>query len=424
MPEFGPAGCLQAAADRFGSPVYVYFVDEMRERCALLRRLFGRRLRLSYAVKANPNVGLMQKLLADLDCFDISSIAEAQWVKDAGGDVKLCSFTGPAKRRFELQRAVRWGVGQVVCESTDEMLELQEICSAESKTADILIRINPSEVPKGFGVHMARKPSQFGVDEDTLDEAVAVADRCSNLNLIGWHIYSGTNSLSAPAIVENFRIMIDRFRRYSDRFGVEPELLVFGAGFGIPYLPTDTELDVASVADEVNPLLDDLRKERRFARCGLQLELGRWIVGPCGYLITRVVGLKNSRGSEIALCDAGFNNHLSACGMMGSVMRRNWSIFKVSADASAGSGRRYRLVGPLCTTIDQLAADIELPELAKGDLLAIPASGAYGHTASPTRFISHPPPAEVLVQNRVLERAPDQWTGFDWNRLAGGTDFA
>ena len=422
MPESGLAGCLQAAADKFGSPVYVYLVDEMQERCELLRSLFGGRLKLSYAVKANPNVELMQNLLESLDCFDISSIAEAQWVKDAGGDVKLCSFTGPAKRRFELERAVRWGVGQVVCESADEMLELQEICRAESKTADILIRINPSEVPKGFGVHMARKPSQFGIDEDRLDEAVAVADRCSNLNLIGWHIYSGTNSLSESAVVENFGIMIDRFRRYSHQFGIEPKLLVFGAGFGIPYLPTDTELDVASVADEVNPLLDDFRKEKRFAHSGLQLELGRWIVGPCGYLVTRVVGLKSSRGSEIALCDAGFNNHLSACGMMGSVMRRTWRIFKVGGDTSAERERRYRLVGPLCTTIDQLASDIELPELAKGDLLAIPASGAYGYTASPTRFISHPPPAEVLVRNRALERTADQWSGFDWNRVAGGTD--
>jgi diaminopimelate decarboxylase len=106
---------------------------------------------------------------------------------------------------------------------------------------------------------------------------------------------------------------------------------------------------------------------------------------------------KHSRGNDILICDAGFNNHLSACGMMGTIVRRNWPISNVSA--TPGGGRPYQIVGPLCASFDQLATNLMLPESQPGDVLAVGASGAYGLTASPTRFISHPEPREYLVRH-------------------------
>src|SRR4030095_3122076 len=121
----------------------------------------------------------------------------------------------------------------------------------------------------------------------------------------------------------------------------------------------------------------------------LVLEMGRWLVGPAGYLLTKVIGRKRSRGVEIRICDAGFNNMLAACGMMGTVIRRNWRIWHLDESPDDVRGK-YLLVGPLCTTIDVLATDIELPKLEIGDRLVVGAAGAYGLTSSPTRFISHP----------------------------------
>ncbi len=156
----------------------------------------------------------------------------------------------------------------------------------------------------------------------------------------------------------------------------------------------------------------DLHQSPRFAGTECLLEIGRYLTGPHGYLLTQVVAAKHSRGTDIRMCDAGFNNHLSACGMMGTVIRRNWRI------ANLRPGKReagnYLLVGPLCASFDQLAAQLELPETDVGDYLAIEASGAYGLTASPTRFISHPEPREYLVQDGdppplqdVSEHRPD-----------------
>ena len=163
-------------------------------------------------------------------------------------------------------------------------------------------------------------------------------------------------------------------------------------------------------------MIDALKAEAAFAQTECILEMGRWLVGPAGWLLTGVVTEKLSRGTHFLICDAGFNNHLAACGMMGTVIRRNWRYANVNAgevNVGDAQSRTYTLVGPLCTTIDVLASDIALPETAPGDVLAIANSGAYGLTASPTRFISHPEPAEVLLDGEdmvaVSESALNHW---------------
>ncbi|MGH1574836.1 hypothetical protein ACRAWG_34560 [Methylobacterium sp. P31] len=141
------------------------------------------------------------------------------------------------------------------------------------------------------------------------------------------------------------------------------------------------------------------------------LELGRWIVGPAGWLLTSVVGEKHSRGVDFRMMDAGFNNALAACGMMGTVLRRNWRLHNVSARGS--DTFPYTLAGPLCTSIDVIASDVVLPCLQQDDIVAIENSGAYGLTASPTRFISHPEPREILLVGNatidVTESRANEW---------------
>jgi diaminopimelate decarboxylase len=236
--------------------------------------------------------------------------------------------------------------------------------------------------------------------------------RLPGLNLIGFHIYSGTNSLDADAIAENFGIFIDIFKRASGLSGCSPRKLIFGSGFGIPYLPGEATLDIEAVAAKVNPMLDELRATEPFTRTDFALELGRWIAGPAGWLLSSVISTKTSRGVEFRNCDAGFNNHLAACGMMGSVIRRNWIIDNISNPA--GPVGKYNLVGPLCTTIDLIATNVELPRLEAGDIIAISQSGAYGLTASPTRFISHPEPLEVMMSQQgftdITESRLNHWS--------------
>ena len=383
-----------------GTPCYVYFIDEVRQRVQALKSVLGGRFEISYAVKANPNVGLLRGLRPDVALLDVSSAGELQRALSSGCPAAHISFSGPAKRDVELQAAAESGC-EIVCESADEAEALSQLGEARGSPLKILLRLNPSRMPRRFGISMAGRPSQFGIDEEDLPEQLPRLVRLRGVELAGFHIYSGTNCLDADAIAENFAFFIELFAQAAQLAGCRPRKLVFGSGFGIPYFADEMPLELGALAERINPQIDALQADPTLAGAQCVLEMGRWLVGPAGYLLTQVIGAKRSRGVDIRLCDAGFNNHINAAGMMGTVIRRNWPFTHLSPQVDAPR-RSYMLVGPLCTTADVLASQIELPEIRKGDVLAIGASGAYGLSASPARFISHPVPAEFIVDDGAI----------------------
>jgi diaminopimelate decarboxylase len=386
-------------AQRFGTPCYVYFMQDIAVRCEALRRAFARRFKISYAVKANPNAGLLQRLRAHADALDISSAGEMQRALRAGWPPQRLSFTGPGKRAQELVAAVTQGIGHIVVESVHEARAVSQIAGACGTPQDILVRLAPRRIPRGFGLNMAGKPSQFGIDEEDLDGAFAALKKLPNLRIRGFHIYSGTQCLDAKALVEHFEICLDLFRQCARRHALTPHVLVFGSGFGIPYYPGQEAFDLGHLAARVNPALDALLQDDRFRHAVCMLETGRYLVGEAGIFVTRVIRIKVSRGTRIAICDGGMHHHLAACGHLGTVIRRNYRIFKVNASVDTGDTAAYELVGPLCTPIDTLGHAVELPTLDEGDLIGIHSSGAYGLTVSPIHFISHPPPKEIVVES-------------------------
>jgi diaminopimelate decarboxylase len=389
---------LLEAAKTFGTPLYIYDQTLVHARLDLLSSLFGDRFGISYAIKANPNLALMQSMRPWLSTFDASAIAEVRLAIAAGMQPAQITFSGPAKRRQEITEAIDLQVGELVIENLEEAQIASDYAKGLQRKIDVLVRINPLRVPKGFGASMAATPSQFGIDEEEIQQSLPLIAQMPGLNLIGFHIYSGTNCLNPAAIAENFVIFADIFRKAQAITGIKPSRLVFGSGFGVPYLPGEVALDHAALPELINPIIDKLRSEAAFKDARCNLELGRWLVAPAGWLLTGVISTKLSRGAQIRTCDAGFNNHLAACGMMGSVFRRNWVFHNISNPM--GETATYTLTGPLCTSIDRLAMDIVLPEVRVGDILAIPMSGAYGLTASPTRFISHPEPIEAMYDGK------------------------
>lgn len=406
------AGWRLRAAAIYGTPLYAYDLDILEHRLGVLSTLFGDRFGISYAIKANPNLAMMRVIMPWLSTFDASSFGEVERAIAVGMAPAHITFSGPAKRPQEIARAIALRIGELVVESVQEAETASAIACGLGAVQDVLVRINPCRVPRGFGASMAATPSQFGVDEEDIGRDLPAIAALPGLRLIGFHIYSGTNSRDPGAIAENFAIFADIFRRAQALTGISPMRLVFGSGFGVPYLPGEAALDHAALPALVNPVIDALRAEPAFAQARCNLELGRWLVAPAGWLLTGVISGKQSRGVAIRTCDAGFNNHLAAAGMMGSVIPRNW-VFENITNPD-GEVARYTLTGPLCTSIDRLAVNIELPQVRPGDVLAIPMSGAYGLTASPSRFISHPEPAEVVVRGGVItdvtESRLNHWT--------------
>ena len=392
VPEIDAA--LKDVAERFGTPAFVYFGPAIDARVAQLHAAFGDRFALSYAVTSNPNPALLTWLKGRADLLDVSSIGEFHLGVRAGWDPAKLSFTGPGKRDFELRQAIEGGVGELIVESVREAVAADRIAAELGRVQDILVRIAPTRVPKGFGDHMAGRPCAFGVDQEDVDTDLPKILALKHLRCVGLHIYSGTQCLKPAAIVENYHNFLAIFREICGRYDLTPQKLVLGSGLGIPYHDEDSALDLAEVAAGIVGELDAFLREPRFADTRLVLELGRYLVGEAGYFLTRVVSVKQSRGSRIGICDGGMNNHLPASGNFGMVVPRNYSMHKVGG---SGPDEKVDLVGPLCTSIDRLARGRLMPRIDEGDLIAVHNSGSYGLTASPIHFISHTPPREVFV---------------------------
>lgn len=391
---------LQRAADTIGTPAYVYVTDLIGERLAELRTAFGSRFALSFAVKANPNPALLAWLAERVEFLDVSSIGELRLGLASGWDSARASFTGPAKREAEIREAIEKDVGELVLELLREARIAETHARSLGKVQDVLVRLAPTSVPKGFGDQMAGKPSAFGIDMEEVGRALPQILAFENLRVVGLHIYSGTQCLKAEAICENYRIFIRDFRSVCETYGLKPRKLVFGSGLGISYHDDLPVLNLADVAAGINDELDRLKEEPLFRDAQLILELGRYLVGEAGYFVTRIVSVKQSRGVRIGMCDGGMNNHLAASGHFGMVVRRNYKMHLVGGGLPSD---RVDLVGPLCTSIDRLAAGILLPPVDEGNLIAVHASGAYGLTASPIHFIGHAPPREILIDGNRIE---------------------
>jgi diaminopimelate decarboxylase len=208
----------------------------------------------------------------------------------------------------------------------------------------------------------------------------------------GFHLFAGSQNLRSSAIVEAQTRCYELALSWVDACPTPPRLLNLGGGFGIPYTPGDAPLDIAPVAANLATLLE--RASREMPDTGLALELGRYLVGEAGLYVARVIDRKESRGQIFLVVDGGMHHHLAASGNFGQVMRRNFpiAINRIGAEKETAS-----VVGPLCTPLDLLADRAELEVADVGDLVVVFQSGAYGRSASPREFLSHPDVIEALI---------------------------
>lgn len=378
------------------TPFYLYDMVRLGARAARVKDCFGGIFAPSYAIKSNPNLSVMRRIMDELDHIDASSAHEVERALAIGLRPDQITWSGPGKRASELSALAGRGV-DIVVESVDEAGLLADLCARRRVRQDVILRINPDIVPKGFGASMSGKPSQFGIDEPQVPDAIAAIMARPELRLVGYHAYTGSMCLAPEPIAQNIENLCRIFAEAARAAGTKPEKLIFGAGFGIPLHDGQQPLDIEAVRDLVAPMIAALDADPVLGGAKRLLELGRWISGPAGALVTSVLSAKVSRGLPIAVCDAGFNNHLAACGMMGSVFQKNYPFAIIRCARANDEPVEQMLAGPLCTSIDQLSRKIALPPLARGDVLAVLMSGAYGLTASPTRFISHPEPAEYAL---------------------------
>lgn len=372
-----------------GSPLFVYDPAIVATRVARFRAAFAG-IDLHYAVKANPYQPLLAAIAPLVNGFDVASageLAKALIEKPAAA----ISFAGPGKRNAELEAAIRAGA-TINLESEGEAARALAIGDRLGAAPRLAVRVNPDLELRGSGMKMGGRASPFGVDAE---RAAALARTVidAGASWRGWHIFAGSQTLDAQALIETQAATIALAGRLSEEVGASPPMVNLGGGFGVPYFSGDTPLDIEAIGAALTEALAaklPILGETRFA-----IELGRWLVAEAGVYLATVLDRKESRGEAFLVVDGGLHHQLAASGNFGAVVRRNYPV-AVAGRMGAPADDLVSVVGVLCTPLDRLADRVLLPRADVGDVIGVFLAGAYGLTASPTAFLGHPAPAEVV----------------------------
>ena len=390
-PEFAQAGPLTIAdrpADAWaadhGTPTFVYDFAIVEARIATLRAALPAGVDVHFAIKANPFPPLLEAIAPLVDGLDVASageLAKALAVKQA----TAISFAGPGKRNAELDAAIRAGA-TVNLESEGEANRALVISERLGIVPRLAVRVNPSFELKGSGMKMGGRPSPFGVDAERVPALVQQLI-AAGADWRGFHIFAGSQSLDSQAIIAAQCATVALAAQLAERAGASPPLVNLGGGFGVPYFAGDRAVDVAAIGAALG--------EAMLPAVSYAVELGRWLVAECGVYLTRVVDRKESGGETFLVVDGGLHHQLAATGNFGTVVRRNYPV-AMARDVGEEATETVSIVGPLCTPLDRLADRVGFPRAEVGDVIAVFLAGAYGLSASPSDFLGHPRPVEML----------------------------
>ncbi len=372
---------LANLAQIHGTPTFVYRASEAVAQARCLRSVLPPRVRLAYAVKANPHPVLLARLAAEGLSFDCASGGELTRVAALNLRPGRVFYAGPGKRMEELSLALRLGV-RVQAEGWEDLARMDALASGP---VAVNLRVHPLEAgEEATRILGGAGPSAFGVDEEELPELLTRAATLKHVRIRGLHCFTASNQLDAERLGATHASVLALAERLHRVHGLTLDQIDLGGGLGVPYRASEAPLDLARFGANLRSLLE----AHPWFTGELILEPGRFLAAPTGVYLARVIRVKASRGARFAILEGGVN-HLLRPALTGQP-------FPVHAVGKGSESIRTTLAGPLCTSLDRLG-EVDLPEVEPGDLLAFGQVGAYGFTEAMTNFLSHPVPPEVWV---------------------------
>lgn len=380
--EGSPATELAA---RFGTPLYVYSRASMLDALAPYQRaLSGRAHLVCYAVKANPNLSVLQTFARAGCGFDIVSGGELERVLAAGGDAAKVVFSGVGKTRREMARALEAGVRCFNVESTAELEALSEVARAHGVNAPVSLRVNPNvDAQTHPYISTGLTHNKFGIAHEDALAAYRRAAELPGIQVQGIDCHIGSQITQAGPYLDALDRVLDLVEAV-EAAGIALHHVDFGGGLGITY--TD---EAPPAADTLIAALLQRLDARGHGQRELILEPGRSLVGNAGVLLTEVLYLKPSAHKNFCIVDAAMNDLLRPTlyeAVMGIVP---------CTPRSGAPEQTWDIVGPVCESGDWLGRDRQLAVQA-GDHLAILSAGAYGMSMA-SHYNTRPKPAEVMV---------------------------
>jgi diaminopimelate decarboxylase len=386
------AVALDRLAERFGTPLYVYSANTIRERFRIFDGAFCKTPHtICYSVKANSNLSIL-RLLARLGCgFDVVSGGELERVLRVDRRAaKNVVFSGVGKTEDELNGALKAGILLFNVESQSELELLATCASRLKKTAQIALRVNPDVSAEthpyiSTGLHKHK----FGVPIHQARNLYALAAKSSYLRTAGVSVHIGSQITEVSPFAAAMERLAELIRELREQ-GHQIKYVDAGGGLGITY----RDEALPDFATQAAAYAEALAAALRALKVHLLLEPGRSIVGPAGVLLTRVVYKKTNNGKKFLIVDAAMNDLIRP-----SLYEAYHEIVPILAVAA--SSEVTDVVGPICETGDFFARDRELPVANQGDLLALLDAGAYGMVLT-SNYNTRPRPSEILVDRKSV----------------------
>lgn len=380
---------IERIAGTVPTPFYLYDRLGLEDNFRALAGALPAKAGILYSMKANPNPAIVALFAGMGAGVEVASGGELAIALAAGAAPQSITFAGPGKTTAELKVALEAGILAVSVESRGQIENLDRLCTGSTGRIDVLLRINPVRPVPGARISMGGGSSPFGIDEEQVEDVLQGIRRTGAVRCIGLHVYAGTQVLDSHGLQDYFRRTIEFGLRMASAHGLS--ILNVGGGYGVPYHPDQSPLDLAVVSEGFSQAAS--RPDVR-----ILTESGRFLTADAGYYVTRIVDMKESRGRRFVVLDGGTHQHPGSGGI-GRLVRRN-PVIRVVGRSSSSETCRVAVVGPLCVAADRIAEDLEIPaDTRVGDLVVIEGSGAYCRSASPLGFLSHDWPAEYLCTN-------------------------
>lgn len=383
-----PSAVLLRAAQTYGTPLYLYDVGVLSDRIATTLSFFAD-IEIFYSLKANPSLAVCSRVASLGLGADVASAGELAVAEEANFAPGKTLVAGPYKCE-ELIAGLRCTPEMLV--SIDSISEFGTLAKSELKCS-CLLRLRPEFRDPDLGNMGAF--SRFGIPYGDLIQHSGVFLN-SGLRIAGFHVYSGSQILDVRQVIRSLRQAFELCDRAATCTGVVPQRLSLGGGFGIPYASGEQELNLEPIGEEL------ARMSASIAPARISLELGRYLVGPCGWYITSVVAVQSCNSRPAVVVDGGVHHRADICGL--NLASRGLPPTVLTGEQD-GPLSATNVLGCLCLPNDVLAVDCPLPTLCAGNILAFPNSGAYGLSAAPVGFLGHATPVEVAVDGDKLSIA-------------------
>ena len=374
---------VKQLSEEFGTPLYIYSRATLERHWHAFDSALGEHPHLiCYAVKANSNIGILNVMAKLGSGFDIVSQGELERVLAAGGEASKVVFSGVAKSRAEIMRALEVGIRCFNVESVAELHHINQIAGEMGKVAPISLRVNPDvDAHTHPYISTGLKENKFGVSVDEAREVYKLAATLPHVKITGMDCHIGSQLTE----LQPFLDATDRLIRLIEQLkedGITLKHLDLGGGLGVTY----TDETPPHPSDYATALLNKLKD---YEDLEIILEPGRAIAANAGILVAKVQYLKSNESRNFAITDTGMNDMIRP-----ALYEAYMNIIEI--DRTLGREKAiYDVVGPVCETSDFLGKQRELA-IAEGDYIAQRSAGAYGASMS-SNYNSRPRTAEVLV---------------------------